>query len=87
MNEALKHTQDGDNNRAGVALVEGLSFYRSIQPGIAKANASSDETVAAYFPTAPEDLTADLLNGVLTAINLTGSGLLVTQADLVTSFE
>ena len=87
MNEALKHAQDGDNDGAGVALVQGLSFYRSIQPDVAKANASSDETVAAYFQTAPEDLTADLLDGVLTAINKTASGLLLTQADLVTSFE
>ena len=54
MNEALKHAHDGDNDGAGVAMVEGLSFYRSIQPDVANANASSDRTVPAYFQAAPE---------------------------------
>ena len=87
MNEALKHSQDGDHYGAGVALVEGLAFYQSIQPDVAKANAASDETVVAYFQTAPDQLTADLLSGALAAINQTATGLLLTRDDLVTSFE
>ena len=87
MNEALKHAQDGDHDGAGVALVEGLAFYQSIQPDVAKANAASDETIVAYFQAAPDQLTAELLSGALAAINQTASALLLTQDDLVTSFE
>ena len=67
--------------------VAGLFFYRSIQPGVARANASSDEAAEAYSQTAPEDLAADLLDGALTVINQTVSGLLLTQDDLIANLE
>ncbi len=71
MHEPLKKADAGDNDGTGVALVEGLSFYQSSQPGVAKANAASDETMVAYFQTAPDQLTAALLDGALAAINQT----------------
>ena len=86
MNEAYKKADAGDTYGAGTAQVEGLSFYRSIQPEVAKANATSNETIVAYFQMAPEDLTASLRDGALTALNRALSGLLLTQADLVTQF-
>ncbi len=86
MNEAYKKAETGDSYGAGTAQVEGLSFYRSIQPEVAKANATSNETIVAYFQMAPEDLTASLRDGVLAALNRASSALLLTQADLVTQF-
>ena len=67
--------------------VEALSFYRSIQPEVAKANAASNETIVAYLEADPDDITATSRNEALAALNRTASGLLLTQADLVTSYE
>ena len=86
MNEAYKKADAGDTYGAGTAQVEGLSFYRSIQPEVAKANATSNETIVAYFQMAPDQLTADLRGGALAALNRASSALFLTQADLVTQF-
>jgi hypothetical protein len=64
-----------------------LSFYRSIQPEVANANAAADEAIVAYLTAAPEEITATMRDAALAALNGTASGLLLTQADLVTSFE
>ncbi len=88
MNDIYNKTARGDAYCAGPPRsVAGLFFYRSIQPGVARANASSDEAVEAYSQTAPEDLAADLLEGALTAINQTASGLFLTQDDLIANLK
>ena len=51
--------QAGDRDTLGNHQVEALAFYRSIQPDVAKANPSADETKMAY-------LTADAI-GITTA--------------------
>ena len=86
INEAYKKAEADDAYGAGTAQVEGLSFYRSIQPEVANANAASNETIVAYFQMAPEDLTSALRGGALTALNRASSALFLTQADLVTQF-
>ena len=88
MNEVYNKAARDDASCAGPPRsVVGLFFYQSIQPGVARANASSDEAVEAYSQTAPEDLAADLLDGALTAINQTVSGLLLTQDDLIANLK
>ena len=86
MNEAYKKAEAGDSYGAGTAQVEGLSFYRSIQPEVAKANATSNEAIVAYFQMAPDELTTALRDGALAALNRASPALLLTQADLVTQF-
>ena len=87
INEAYKKAEADDAYGAGTAQVEGLSFYRSIQPEVAKANAASNETIVAYFQMAPEDLTSALRDGALAALNRASSALLLTRADLVTGLD
>ena len=79
--------QAGDHDSLKTHQVEALSFYRSIQPEVAKANAASNETIVAYLEADPDDITAASRNEALAALNRTASGLLLTQADLVTSYE
>ena len=69
MNEALKHAQAGDTDASGTALVEGLSFYRSIQPAVAQATTAADEAMLAYFESAPSELTAGKRDAALAALN------------------
>ena len=45
-------------NDPGTHQVEALSFYRSIQPEVAEANAASNETIVAYLTADPDDITA-----------------------------
>ncbi len=87
MGQALQRAEAGNYDDAGVALVEGLSFYMSIQPDVAKANATADEAIVAYFESPPAELTAAQRDSALDALNGTASALFLTQDDLVTSFE
>lgn len=87
MNEGFKHAEAGNNESAGTALVEGLAFYQSIQPEVAKANAAANVTLVAYYQTAPSDLTEAQRDAALAALNGTASALLLISDDLVSSFE
>ena len=87
MNEGFKHAEAGNSDSAGTALVEGLAFYQSIQPEVAKANAAANETIVVYYQTAPSDLTEAQRDAALAALNGTASALLLTSDDLVSSFE
>ena len=71
----------------GTHQVEALSFYRSIQPEVAKTNAASNETIVAYLEAGPDQITTASRDAALAALNTTASGLLLTQADLVAGFE
>ena len=86
MNEGLKRAQAGNTDGSGIALVEGLHFYLSIQPQVAKASAEADKLVMAYFETPPDQLTAAQLEAALAAINGTAEALLLTAEDIVTGF-
>jgi hypothetical protein len=87
LNEALKSAQSGNADAAGVAQVEGYSFYLSIQPDVATADPAADKAIVDYYTSAPSSLSAASRDAALAAINRTGNALLLTQADLVTSFQ
>ena len=87
LNEAFKRAEANNAYGAGIAQVEGLGYYRSIQPEVAKANAAADETIVAYFQAAPDQLTASSRDAALAALNSTASELLLEQSDLVTRLD
>ncbi|MGE0134685.1 MAG: hypothetical protein AB7T16_06060 [Dehalococcoidia bacterium] len=87
LNEALKSAQAGNADAAGVAQVEGYSFYLSIQPEVAKADAEADRAIVGYYKAPPDSLTAEQRDAALAAINRTASALRLQQSDLVTSFQ
>ena len=79
--------QAGDHDSLGTHQVEALSFYRSIQPEVAKADPAANETIVAYLEADPSGITLASRDAALAALNGTASALLLTQSDLVTSFE
>ena len=83
----LDDAQAGDPDSLGTHQVEALAFYRSIQPDVAKANSDSDETIVAYLEADPDQITTGSRDEVLAALNRAASGLLLTQDDLVASFQ
>ena len=87
INESFKKAEAGDAYGAGTAQVEGLSYYRSIQPEVAKASAAADETIVAYFQAGPDQLTASSRDAALAALNSTASELLLERSDLVTRLD
>ena len=87
LNEAFKRAEANNAYGAGIAQVEGLGYYRSIQPEVAKASAAADETIVAYFQSAPDQLTASSRDAALAALNSTASELLLEQSDLVTRLD
>jgi len=86
LNEALKSAQSGNMEAAGVQMVEGYSFYLSIQPQVAKADAAADKAMVDFYKSQPASLTAASRDAALAAINRTANALLLKPADLVTSF-
>ena len=87
LNEAFKRAEANNAYGAGIAQVEGLGYYRSIQPEVAKASAAADETIVAYFQAAPDQLTASSRDAALAALNSTASELLLERSDLVTRLD
>jgi hypothetical protein len=87
LNEAVVSVEGGNTDQAGVQMVEGLSFYQSIQPKVAAADPAANEAIVAFFTADPATLTPELRDSVLEAINGTASALLLEDSDLVTSFE
>ena len=83
----LDDAQAGNHDALGTHQVEALAFYRSIQPDVAKADSSADETIMAYLQAEPGDVTTTARDGALAALNGTASGLLLSQADLVTAYD
>jgi hypothetical protein len=86
LNEAVKSVQAGNMDAAGVQMVEGYSYYLSIQPEVAKADPAADQAIVAFYKSKPADLTPQMRDATLAAINRTASALLLKQTDLVTSF-
>ena len=78
--------ESGDRDALGVHQVEALVFYQSIQPDVAKADASADETIVAYLTAEPSAITVASRDGALAALNGVASDLMLTQGDLVTSY-
>ena len=70
----------------GTHQVESLAFYQSIQPEVAQANSTADETIIAYLTAEASGITAASRDAALAALNGVASALLLTQDDLVTSY-
>ena len=70
----------------GTHQVEALAFYQSIQPEVAQASASADETIMAYLEADATGINEDSRDAALAALNGVASALLLTQSDLVTSY-
>ena len=87
LNEAFQRAEANNAYGAGIAQVEGLGYYRSIQPEVAKASAAADETIVAYFQAAPDQLTTSSRDAALAALNMGASELFLEQSDLVTRLD
>jgi hypothetical protein len=83
LHESLQSAQGSNRDAAPAQQVEGLSFYQTIQPKVAAADAAADQTVVAYFRAEPAALTAARRNEALTALNRAASALGLQQRDLV----
>ena len=70
----------------GTHQVEALAFYQSIQPEVAQADSSADETIVSYLTAEAGDTTAASRDAALAALNSVASELLLTEDDLVTSY-
>ena len=68
-------------------LIEALAFYQSIQPEVAKADSIADLEIMAYLTAQPEQITEQFRDRILQVLNRNASALLLTQDDLITSFE
>lgn len=81
----LNDVQDGKD--PGTHQVEALAFYQSIQPEVAKADASADETIISYLQADESEITEESRDAALAALNGLASALLLTQDDLVRRFQ
>jgi hypothetical protein len=84
LNEALKTVQAGNAASAAVQQMEGLSYYHSIQPTVAEADAEADRAIVAFYTAPPASLTMQLRDTTLAALNRAASALLLKPEDLVT---
>ncbi len=76
----------GDRDALGTHQVEALAFYRSIQPDVAKADQSADETIMAYLTADGSEITNASRDAVLAALNGTALALMLERSDLVTRY-
>jgi hypothetical protein len=83
LNESLKAAQEGNLDAAGASQVEGLSYYRFIQPTVARTNPAADAALVAYFTGAPSALTAAGRDETLAALNTAVDSLLLASSDRV----
>ena len=75
-----------DGKDPGTHQVEALAFYQSIQPEVAQADSSADETIMAFLEADASGITAASRDAALTALNGVASALLLTQDDLATGY-
>lgn len=83
LNEALKSVQSGKPETAPAQLIEGLSFYRTIQPTVAQASAQANNTIVSYYQSQPEALTEARRDEALAALNSAAQALNLQQSDLI----
>ena len=80
----MQSARGGQRDAAAVQQIEGLSFYSTIQPKVATADAAADQAIVAYFRAEPATLTPARRNETLAALNRAASALGLQQRDLVT---
>ena len=78
--------QAGNRDALGTHQVEALAFYQSIQPDVAKADPSADETIMDFLTAEPSHVTAASRDAALAALNGTASALMLMPGDLVTEY-
>jgi hypothetical protein len=83
MNEPLVTIGNGDADTAAAQLIEGLGYYRSLQPEVATAMPEVDRTIVAYFNTPATDITTAQRDAAVAALNSAASVLLLNANDLV----
>jgi hypothetical protein len=83
LNEALRAAQSGNSANAAASQMEGYTYYQSIQPLVARADASADEAVAGYYRSDPSALTIARRDEALSALNRTLNALGLTDRDRV----
>jgi hypothetical protein len=81
---AWEAAQTSSLDRTAVLQVEGLSYYRSIQPQVALADPSADQTLVAYFTASPESLTLAARDEAPDALNRSFDALRLVPSDRVT---
>ena len=75
-----------EGKHAGTHQVEALAFYQSIQPEVAEANPAADEAIMAFLQAEPDQITPQVRDAALAALNGTASALLLKSPDLVISY-
>jgi hypothetical protein len=69
-NNAYTAAASGDADATAVALIEGLSFYRTIQPTVAAADPEADEVISAFYQRSSDSpITLDERDVALSALN------------------
>ncbi|MBI2864103.1 MAG: hypothetical protein HYX94_06025 [Chloroflexi bacterium] len=84
LNEALKSAKDGKIENASVQMIEGLSYYRPIQPQVAKVDPQADKAVVDFYQSDPAKLTVEARDRALAGLNRAADALLLKPTDLVT---
>jgi hypothetical protein len=83
-NVIWESAQTGNPGRTAVLQVEGLSYYRTIQPKVALADPAADQAIVAYFNAAPDSLTLVARDEALDALNRAFDALMLLPSDRVT---
>lgn len=83
MNEALKAAQAGNSANASASQVEGYSYYQSIQPLVARADAAADQAVTGFYRADSVNLTTAGRDEALAALNRTLQAIGLTDRDRV----
>jgi len=84
LNEALRAAQSGNMANAAATQAEGLYYYMTIQPLVARADPAADQSVVRYYRADPAALTAASRDETLNALNRTLTALGLTDQDRVT---
>ncbi|MCX6024543.1 MAG: hypothetical protein NTZ05_22990 [Chloroflexi bacterium] len=87
LHEPVKSVQAGNPQQAQAQLMEGSSYYMTIQPTVAKADAASDRTLTAFFQTPPAQLTAASRDQALEALNRAADALGLKAGDRVAASD
>ncbi len=83
LNESLKAAQSGNMPTAAVSQIEGLAFYMTIQPLVARANAAADQAVVGYYRADPGSLSTARRDEALALLNSTLGALGLSERDRV----
>lgn len=87
LHETVKSVQASKPLDAAVQIVEGYSFYQTVQPQVARADAEADRILTAFYQSDPSTLTAASRDRALEAFNRTAPALGLKSSDLLTAAD